>query len=331
MQPDFKKKYRELCRQRTDIPLFIQDWWMDAVCDTNDWNVLMHSIGDRLAGVLVYQLIKRQGFSIIVQPILTQTTGIWLNYPENVSYTKKIDFENTVCNELINQIEALDVSYFDQNFNPRYTNWLPFYWRDFSQTTRYSYQITDLSDLNRCFKNFSYKKRKQIDKAKTTFHTVFDMSGDDFYNHLKVNLKKKKDNNVVFSRAQFLRLYKACTKHEQGKTIAIADDDNNIHAALFLVWDKEVAYNLISSIDPDFKSSGASTLVFWEAINDMAKHAKVFDFEGSMDKGIEHSFRKFGTVQTPYFRIYKYNSQVLRMLIALKKQATNKNQKPEKK
>ena len=330
MQTDFKEKYRELCRQRADIPLFIQDWWMDAVCDTNEWNVLMHSIGDKLAGVLVYQLVKRQGFSIIVQPSFTQTTGIWLNYPENVSHTKKLDFENTVCNELINQIEALDVSYFDQNFNPRYTNWLPFYWRDFSQTTRYSYQITDLSDLNRCFENFTYAKRKQINKAKGALHTVFDMSGDDFYTHWEINLKKKKGNSVEHSRAYFLRLYEACTKHKQGKIIAIADDDNNIHAALFLVWDGEFAYNLVSSIDPDFKSSGASTLVVWEAINDMAKHVNVFDFEGSMEKGTERSFRQFGTVQIPYFRIYKYNSQVLRMLLALKKQATNKTQKPEK-
>ena len=187
-----------------------------------------------------------------------------------------------------------------------------------------------MSDLNRCFENFTYAKRKQINKAKGVLHTVFDMSGDDFYTHWEINLKKKKGNSVEHSRAYFLRLYEACTKHKQGKIIAIADDDNNIHAALFLVWDGEFAYNLVSSIDPNFKSSGASTLVVWEAINDMAKHVNVFDFEGSMEKGTERSFRQFGTVQIPYFRIYKYNSQVLRMLLALKKQATNKNQKPKK-
>ena len=316
---DFKEKYRELCRRRADIPLFIQDWWMDAVCGKNNWNVLMHSIGNRLAGVLVYHLIKRKGFSIIIQPVLTQTTGIWLNYPENQSYTKKLDFENEVCTELINQLDTLEVSYFEQNFNPHYTNWLPFYWKGFVQTTRYSYQITDLSDLNRCFDNFTYAKRKQINKAKRTLHTVFDMTGDDFYNHLETNLKKKKNEDVIYSRTLFLRLYEACIKREQGKIIAVADSDNNIHAALFLVWDGKVAYNLISCINPDFKSSGASTLVVWEAINEMAKYTEVFDFEGSMDEGIEQSFRQFGTVQTPYFRIYKYNSQILKMLFSFKK------------
>lgn len=319
MQPNFKEKYRELCRQRADIPLFIQDWWMDAVCGKSNWNVLMHCIDDKPVGVLVYYFIKRKGFLIIVQPVLTQTTGIWLNYPENLSHTRKLDFENAVYNVLINQINELELSYFDQNFNPRYTNWLPFYWKGFMQTTRYSYQITDLSDLNRCFENFTYAKRKQINKAKHALHAVFDMTGENFYSHLEINLKKKQNKAVEYSRSVFMALYDACIKRGQGRIIAVADDVGNIHAALFLVWDSSVAYNLISSINPDFKSSGASTLAVWEAINEMAKYVNIFDFEGSMNKGIENSFRQFGTVQTPYFRIYKHNSQILKMLFALKK------------
>jgi hypothetical protein len=59
--------------------------------------------------------------------------------------------------------------------------------------------------------------------------------------------------------------------------------------------------------------------VVWEAIKAVSEKTKVFDFEGSMDKGTENSFRQFGTVQTPYFRIFKYNSTVLRALLNLRK------------
>ena len=31
----------------------------------------------------------------------------------------------------------------------------------------------------------------------------------------------------------------------------------------------------------------------------------IFDFEGSMNESIENSYRKFGTVQVPYFAISK--------------------------
>jgi len=88
----------------------------------------------------------------------------------------------------------------------------------------------------------------------------------------------------------------------------------NLHAALFIVWDENCAYNLISTINPKFRSSGASSLVFWEAIKHMSTKSKLFDFEGSMDKNIEESFREFGSTQIPYFRIRKFNSVCFKIL-----------------
>lgn len=284
----------------------MQAWWMDAVCEKGEWNVLLYKESGEIRGVLIYYSVKKFGFHFILQPPLTQFNGIWLNYKDNQSENDKIHFEKKVIKNLIQQLDDLKFSYYNQNYNTNFKNWLPLYWSGFKQTTRYSYQIKDISDPEKCYQNFDYSKQKQIKKCIDSLHTI-EINDDEFYDLLVLNYKEKKQE-VLFSRNFFKRLYKACMDHQQGKIVAVADEQENIHAALFIVYDNFISYDLISAIHPDFKSSGGSTLVVYEAIKQMSKLVKTFDFEGSMDQKIENSFSKFGTVQTAYFNIAKFNS-----------------------
>ena len=79
-----------------------------------------------------------------------------------------------------------------------------------------------------------------------------------------------------------------------------------------MVWNKECAYDLISTLDPDYRASGASSMLVYEMIKFLSgEGVKVFDFEGSMIPGVEESFRHFGAKQTPYFLIWKnYGNRV---------------------
>ena len=309
-----KERYKLFCEEHPEIPLFMQCWWMEAVSIGKKWDVLFYEENNRIKACFVYLFVEKLHFKFILQPQLTQYSGIWIDYSSDITPYQKLNIEKKIMSHFIEQIEKKKFVYFEQNFHHSVTNWLPFYWENYRQYTRYTYQIQDLSDLKQCFDNFSYAKRKQIHKAKRMLHTVFDMNVNEFYNHLELNLRKKKKESVLYSRNLFFNLYETSVNRKQGKIIAVADNENNIHAALFVVWDKKVAYNLISTIDNKFQSSGASTLVVWEALNEIAKYCEVFDFEGSMNKGIEHSFYQFGAVQTPYFNIYKFNSRIFKML-----------------
>lgn len=61
--------------------------------------------------------------------------------------------------------------------------------------------------------------------------------------------------------------------------------------------------------DPEFRNSGAASLLVYSAIKYLHEHdlADKFDFEGSMIFSVEKSFRYFGATQTPYFQIWKKN------------------------
>ena len=88
---------------------------------------------------------------------------------------------------------------------------------------------------------------------------------------------------------------------------------------MFVVWDTNSAYALISAISPQFKNDGSSTKIFWEAIKFITDKTKIFDFEGSMIEGVAQSFQQFGTEQIPYFNIEKSYSRIFSILKAIKK------------
>jgi lipid II:glycine glycyltransferase (peptidoglycan interpeptide bridge formation enzyme) len=313
---DNKKKYHKLCKKEITIPIFSRDWWMNAVCGEDSWDVVLVEESGQVIAALPYY-IKKIGFSFIVitMPPLTQTMGPWLNYPKFTNNYDRLEYEKKIFNELINQLPRF--GFFDQNFHYSIQNWLPFYWKDFEQTTRYTYIIDDLTDLNSVFSNFSHAKRKNISKAEKIVDVKFDLSAEDFYENHKLTLKKQ-GKKISYSFSLFEKLYNSCYARNSGRTIYSTDKQGNIHSALFVIWYEKSAYDLISTIDPDFRNSGSATLLIREIIKYVSDKTEKFDFEGSMIEGVEQSFRQFGTVQKPYFNIQKVNSNSFRLLKAIR-------------
>ena len=107
--------------------------------------------------------------------------------------------------------------------------------------------------------------------------------------------------------------------HNSGRTIAAYDENGNLHAALFVIWDKISAYDLISTIDPEYRTFGAASLLIKEIITYTSTLTSKFDFEGSMIEPVERSFRQFGAKQKSYFNVSKFNSKLLSSIICLRK------------
>jgi hypothetical protein len=302
MQNSKKVKYREFCREEKKLPIFARDWWLDVVCDEHNWHVALVEKEGKIIASLPYYLKKGLVSSTITMPPLTQVMGPYIDYPESQKQDKKLSYEKEIMDELIKQLPPFDL--FIQHFHHSITNWLPFYWQGFIQSTRYTYVIDDLSDLNSVYANFSHAKRKNIKKAEKSVTIHFDLAAKDFYEHHKMTLKKQNEK-ISYDYNLFEKIYSSCYKFNAGKTIYAIDHQGNIHSALFVIWDSGSAYNLISTIDPDFKNSGSASLLVKEITSYVAHKTKKFDFEGSMIEGVERSFRQFGAKQVPYFLIYK--------------------------
>lgn len=311
-----KELYRVLCKEEKSIPLFCQDWWMDAVCQ-KQWDVILVKEKEVVVGALLYHIRTKFGFKCIVQPQLTQYNGIWIQNRTNNTEYSRLSTEKKIFNELINQLEKLRLSFYQQCFHYSITNWLPFYWKGYQQTTRYTYIIPSISNCEKVFSRFSSAKQRQIRKCESRFHLSLTMTPNEFYSHHKQSLKEKGEE-ILYSFELFLRIYKASIEKGVGQIFAIKDEEGNVHSCLFCTWDSNSAYTLLYSISPQYASSGASTLVIWQAIKFLSGKTRSLDFEGSMIEGVENSYRQFGTIQKPYFKIEKFYSKIIKLLFCIK-------------
>jgi hypothetical protein len=203
-------------------------------------------------------------------------------------------------------------AFFGQSFHYSITNWLPFYWQGFQQTTRYTYVIEDLTDLGAVWSQVRNNVRTDVRKAEKRLEVSSDLSLDTL---LGLNEKtfSRQGRTRSYTREFVFRLDSACVQNHCRKMFFASDAQGRVHAAIYIVWDQNAAYYLLGGADPELRNSGATSLLLWEAIQFASTVTLTFDFEGSMIESIERFFRAFGAKQKPYFLITKVNSLPLKI------------------
>lgn len=312
-----KDKYRLLCNTEESIPIFSRDWWLDIVCCKADWDVLLIEQKGRMLAALPFY-IHYPG--VIAMPVYTQTMGPWFAAgSDDTKYTTALGQRQALCKEFLQSLKPYP--YFLQNFNHQITDWLPFYWAGYKQTTRYTYLLHDISSPDGLWANMSPNIRRNITKAKEK-HRITIRKGiptDDF---LRVHCQtfERQQLSVPGNTEILERLIAECRERGQGDLWGGYDETGRLHAAVFVVWQESCAYYLAGGANPDLRDSGAHSLALWESICHLSGKTRQFDFEGSMLAGVERFFREFGAIQTPFFTITKGNLSLLyKAWIKLKK------------
>lgn len=285
--------------------IFQQPWWLEAVAP-NKWNFIEVSKENQVLASLPYFIEKRKGLTFLTMPKLTQTLGVWLA-PSEAKYSKQLAQQKDLMISLIKQLPPHD--YFLQNFHYSVTNWLPFYWQGFNQTTRYTYVIESLVDLDAVWCEFQENIRREIRKAKKQLIVCKNLDIEKFLDINSMTFQRQ-GLKVPYSREFVQRLNIACQKYNAREIFYAKDAKGRIHAAIYIVWDENSAYYLMGGADPELRNSGATSLLIWEAIQFAATVTQKFDFEGSMIESVERFFRAFGARQVPYFQISRMSRRM---------------------
>ena len=315
-----KERYKRFCESAgSQVPLFMQHWWMDTVCFGKSWDVALALDGDRLLGAMPFLYGRKWGLSYVLQPQLTQFSGPLFCYPDNLSPSHRIDFENRTVALLLDQLERRRLAYVLIHCAPSVSNWLPFYWAGFSQTTRYTYRINDISDLDSLFRSFDLQTRqRKINRYADSTSVRFDMDPADFaaFHARYWNSKGKRD----LLSADFIdRVCRTAVSRGNGLLASLHDTQGRLLAARFVAFDSECAYALLSASDPLLHRSGHNEILIWRILQHLSGKCRAFDFEGSMDQGIEYFYRSFGAQQTPFFALSKCNNPLFSLLLKIKK------------
>ena len=293
-----KDLYRELCKIEDSIPVFSRDWWLDAACG-DDWDVLLDEKNGKIHAAMPLYVPCRY---ITSMPHYTQSMGVWFAAgAADAKYSSLLEQRQAICKSFIEKLKPYKS--FLQNFSHDFTDWLPFYWEKYSQTTRYTYILHEIKNIEKILSGMSQQTRRNLKKAEEQSITVRQGVGiDEFLKIQALTFERQKTRNTQ-SSAVLQRIIEAARERGQGDIFGGYDKDGNLHATAFVVWQNSSAYYIAGGGDPSLRSSGAHTLVLWEAIKYVSQYTDMFDFEGSMIPGVERFFREFGAEQTPYFMI----------------------------
>ena len=311
-----KDYYRTVFDTLEGLPVFFSPWWLDHVCGKNNWDLaLSKDNGGNITGILPYfrQLIK--GISVLSNPPLTPYLGAHLFYPDNqTSVTSKYSFENKTLESLISQLPK-GVSYMNFNCTAGFDNWYPFYWQGYEQSIRYTYLLDLEKSSEEIFSGFNNTLKRQIKKAAENLKIHYSDDWSTLYDFLAANLKNH-NQNVPLSRKSFGKLFNAIASQNHGKILEVRNEER-VLAAVLLVWDELSAYCLVLGMDKNYIDHQGVKLLLWSSIKEAAKHAKVYDFEGSMLKKVERIFRSYGGTRTPYYNIRYYRNKWIKVGLTL--------------
>lgn len=297
-----KEKYKRYCRSDVSIPIFSKDWWLDAVCEEDNWDVALIENNGEILASFPYYMKRKFGIKAITMPKLTQTAGIRIKYPNEQKQEYRLAYEKELIYKLVDKLPKVPI--FRQNFHYNFTNWQPLCWKGFNQTTCYTYVIDDLSNLDTVFKGFSKTARKNIRKAEKIVKVC---SNDSIEEFCSINKKVFERQGISYPHSlEFLkRLDNACSQNNSRKIFYGKDEEGKVYSAIYVIWDAESAYLLMSGSEPDLRIYNCKTLLVWEAIKYASTVTKKFDFEGSMIERIAEYNRQFGAVPKPYYYIFK--------------------------
>ncbi|MCB0562053.1 MAG: GNAT family N-acetyltransferase [Lewinellaceae bacterium] len=313
MKPSPKTAYRDICRHAAQATLFHQPWWLDAACGPGNWQVAIarnENTGE-VEGALPYHVRSRFGVKIVAPPPLTPFLGPLLCPPEGLNHYKLRAFEEALAAQLLSELPRLPAVRLKLHYDVH--NWLPFRQVGFRQTTRYSYRILDLSDIEAVWASFHPKLRNKINHA-ARFCQVqqIDDAGPVF--QLFERRFQQKGQAAPIHREWFAGVDQALMQRQARAAFLCSDRAGRPLAGAYIAWDQYSSYLLLTGFDEQANIRGAAALAVWASIQFVAERGLIYDFEGSMLPGVERFFREFGGELCSYHRLAKYRNRMWEVL-----------------
>ena len=299
------KKIKDFISKSPQGTIFSSPEWLEAVSPGN-WDYLLLEKKNSIRACMPIIKIIKYRFSVLNMPPLTQSLGVLLPSEEG-KYAEVLSRDIKRMNELLAQLPSF--SYFLQRFHPSFKNWLPFYWNGFKQTTRYTYIIQDLTNIDNVWNGFRSNIRQEIRKAEKKL--IINQSDDLDALIFCIKSTFKRHGGLDFNFKALERIFQTCNNLDSGKIFLARNKNGDLCGGVYIVWDNKSSYYLSGGSPDQYRTTGVMSFLLWEAIKFSSEVTKQFNFEGSMIKPIERFFRAFGAKQIPYFEISKSNSNFI--------------------
>lgn len=281
--------------------IFESTGWLNTMCG-DDWEMItVEKKNGEIAAALPVFYTKKLGCKIITVPPLAQTCGLYIENT-GAKLSKQLEKEKKYIYEIIDKLPT-DYSY-DLYLDSNNEYILPFLWKGFNIVPKFTYRLEKIDNLDEVWAGFKENIRTDIRKAEKKVEVVVSEDIDVLINMLnktfeRQNRKSPYDSKIVKRLDEYLKKERSC------RLLYAIDEDKNIHAATYFVYDEKRCYYLMGGGDTLYRNSGATALLIWEGIKFASEHSNMFDFEGSMIEDIERFVRGFGAKPQIYYNVQK--------------------------
>ena len=214
LEPYQYNQWDNFVEQSPQGDIFCYSWWLDAITKSN-FKILAVLENDEIVAGMPLAFDSQNKINI---PPLTRTLGVLYKNQDNKSQRKRISEERKWLSELIKDLSPGDFIQMCTHHN--FTDWLPFRWKGFNQTTRYTYILNyENKTSDELWRNLDSENRRIIRRAaeneiRTEFSDDIDLvyhyeslsyerQGLKFkipYNDLKIldDVIRDKGNRIIF-------------------------------------------------------------------------------------------------------------------------------------
>ena len=279
-----REKWDNCIRSSKGSKPYAYSWFLDIM--TPGWEALTE---DDYESVFPLPQRRKFGVSYLTTPAFVQQLGAFS--PDN-SQTQAID-------------EFLD-------FLP------PYYWLvdmgvgqrishdHFKAVLRTNYELDLSKSYEKIYNGFTTHCRRNVDKSqKKKFELVDDISPEELISLFRNN--KGKDIKRITS-ADYQRLntlINFCIRNKKGRIIGVRKAQKKILYGLFLLEVKGIKTMLLVVNTPESRDKRVGYYVINELIRESASTKTMLDFAGSSIPSIASFMESFGSINKPYYQIYR--------------------------
>jgi hypothetical protein len=291
---------------------------METVCAGKEWDVLLSERDRVIEGALPYLIGRKFGLRYILQPQLTQFNGPWLS--EGVGEKRA----GQVLADLERQLSHLHVAIYIQHFSPELSTLnYKLLSLNYKLSPRVTYRFDPIPHPD-TLTSLADRGRKRGLNAVDAAYVIDKEVGASEFAYLHRSYWERRSGRDLLDEAFIQRVVGTCLDCRQGLLYGLRDGDGRLVAARFVAFDDHCAYALLSAMLPDALRNSMTRLV-WALITDLYGRTDIFDFEGSMDPGIAHFYRSFGSTATTYLEVSRFRPRILRHLLILNSQLSIQN------
>jgi hypothetical protein len=294
----FQSRYRAFCAEQTDVSVFAQPWWLDAVCGADGWDVQLLEAAGQIQAALPYRKVKKWGLTRFEMPPLTPFFPLMVLNRQPSDRQQQLSTQKKAIEALLSGMPKSHAHALRLSPETEYA--LPFYWHGYALQERYTFRI---------FPEESYvpsaQARKNIRKAQELELRIEPLESTEALLQIVQAPFKRKKIKSPYTNEVIRRVADEIQHRGAGFLLQAKDKDGRVVSAAACVLDSRVCYLILGSSTEEGRRQNAEYLLYDACILKAQSMGLIFDFEGSMLEGIESRNRSFNAKPVRYTQVQR--------------------------